>query len=60
MSNAEELSVQEINLRWYGGCSICKIGPFAARGHPQVGFMCVHAASLTQADVDRLRGNAHG
>jgi hypothetical protein len=57
MSNISD----EIKLRYFGGCSICKLAPFAAPGHPGCGWMCEHAAALTQADIAQwLGGNGSG
>lgn len=41
----------EVRLRFYGGCSICKI---PAAKTPSF-WMCSHAAALTQAQINSLR-----
>jgi len=43
---------KELRLRFCGGCSICDIPPFHhGQGGGASGWMCSHAASLSQADI---------
>jgi hypothetical protein len=49
--HADALTLSEIGLRWSGGCSVCARPPWSGG----FGFVCTHAAALTQPDVNPVR-----